>query len=58
MMTTNAADLMGLSDERGTIRPGLAADIIAMPANPLDDLRALHDVSFVMKDGVVFRHDR
>jgi L-2-hydroxyglutarate oxidase LhgO len=27
-------------------------------ANPLDDLRALHDVSFVMKDGVVFRHDR
>lgn len=58
MMTTNAADLMGLSDERGTIRPGLAADLIAMPANPLDDLRALHDVSFVMKDGVVFRHDR
>ena len=58
MMTTNAADLMGLSDERGAIRPGLAADLIAMPANPLDDLRALHDVSFVMKDGVVFRHDR
>jgi imidazolonepropionase-like amidohydrolase len=58
MMTTNAADLMGLSDERGNIRPGLAADIIAMPANPLDDLRALHDVSFVMKDGAVFRHDR
>ncbi|MCH8961239.1 MAG: amidohydrolase family protein [Bacteroidetes bacterium] len=56
MMTTNAADLMGLSDERGAIRPGLAADLIAMPANPLDDLRALHDVSFVMKDGVVFRH--
>jgi len=49
---------MGLSDERGTIRPGLAADLIAMPANPLDDLRALHDVSFVVKDGVVFRHDR
>ena len=58
MMTTNAADLMGLSDERGAIRPGLAADIIAMPANPLDDLNALHDVSFVMKDGMVFRHDR
>jgi len=58
MMTTNAAELMGLSDERGAARPGLAADLIAMPANPLDDLRALHDVSFVMKDGVVFRHDR
>jgi imidazolonepropionase-like amidohydrolase len=49
---------MGLSDERGTIRPGPVADLIAMPANPLDDLRALHDVSFVMKDGVVFRHER
>jgi imidazolonepropionase-like amidohydrolase len=58
MMTTNAADLMGLSQERGAIRPGLAADLIAMPGNPLDDLGALHDVSFVMKDGVVFRHDR
>ncbi len=55
MMTISAADLMGLSDERGAIRPGLAADIIAMPGNPLDDIRALHDVSFVMKDGVVFR---
>ena len=42
----------------GTLPPGLAADIIAMPANPLDDLRALHDVSFVMKDGAVFKHDR
>jgi imidazolonepropionase-like amidohydrolase len=58
MMTTNAADLMGLSDERGAIRAGLAADVIAMPADPLDDLRALYDVSFVMKDGAVFRHDR
>jgi imidazolonepropionase-like amidohydrolase len=58
MMTTNAAELMGLSNQRGAIRPGLAADLIAMPASPLDDLRALHDVSFAMKDGAVFRHDR
>ena len=58
MMTTNAADLMGLSAERGAIAPGLAADIIALPGNPLDDILALRGVSFVMKDGVVFRHDR
>ena len=58
MMTTNAADLMGLSGERGALRPGLAADILAMPGNPLDDIRALHDVSFVMKDGVVSRLTR
>ena len=58
MMTTNAAEVMGLTEERGAIRPGLAADIIAMPGNPLDDIRALNQVSFVMKDGTVFRHDR
>ena len=58
MMTTNAADVMGLTDERGAIRPGLAADIIAMPGNPLDDIMALKNVSFVMKNGAVFRHDR
>ena len=58
MMTINAADAMGLGDERGAIRPGMAADIIAMPANPLDDLDALRSVNFVMKDGKVFRHDR
>ena len=58
MMTTNAADLMGLSGERGALRPGLAADLIALPGNPLDDILALRGVSFVMKDGVVFRHDR
>ncbi len=57
MMTTNAAEVMGLAGERGAIREGLAADIIAMPGNPLADLAALREVSFVMKDGEVFRHD-
>ena len=57
MLTANAAELMGLSDDRGAIAKGLAADIIAMPGNPLTDLGALRSVSFVMKDGVVFRHD-
>lgn len=57
MMTTNAAEVMGLSGERGAIREGLAADIIAMPGDPLSDLGALREVSFVMKDGEVFRHD-
>ena len=57
MMTTNAAEVMGLSGKRGAIREGLAADIIAMPGDPLSDLWALREVSFVMKDGEVFRHD-
>ncbi len=54
-MTINAARLLGVDGERGSIRPGLAADIIATPDNPLDDIQAIRKVSFVMKDGSVFK---
>ena len=50
--TTNAADLLGLKDEVGALRPGMAADIIAVPGDPLADVRALKTVEFVMKGGV------
>jgi imidazolonepropionase-like amidohydrolase len=43
--------------ERGPIQPGLAADIIAVRGNPLEDIDALRDVRFVMKDGLVFKRD-
>lgn len=56
MMTTNGARLLGVEKERGAIRPGYAADIIAAPRNPLDDIYALRQVKFVMKDGKVFRN--
>ena len=56
-MTTNAARLLGVADQRGGIRPGMAADLIGTRENPLDDIQALKHVSFVMKDGVVFRRD-
>ena len=55
MMTANASRLLGLENERGFLRPGLAADIIATPADPLADITALRRVSFVMKDGKVVR---
>jgi imidazolonepropionase-like amidohydrolase len=55
MMTTNAARLLGVDSERGAIRAGLAADIIATPADPLADITALRRVAFVMKDGRVVR---
>ncbi|HET9275919.1 MAG TPA: amidohydrolase family protein [Gemmatimonadales bacterium] len=42
---------------RGPIRPGLAADLIAVPGNPLESIDALREVRFVMKDGIVFRRD-
>jgi imidazolonepropionase-like amidohydrolase len=58
MLTTNPASLMGLSGERGALAPGFAADLIATPENPFDDIWALREVQFVMKDGLVFRDDR
>ncbi len=58
MLTVNAAEVMGLERERGVLRVGLAADLIAMPGDPLSDIMALKGVTFVMKNGAIFRHDR
>lgn len=55
LMTTDAARLLGVEQERGALRPGLAADLIAVPGNPLEDITALQRVEFVMKNGVVMR---
>ncbi len=55
MMTTNAARLLGLEAERGALRPGAKADLIAVDGDPLQDLQALKHVVFVMKDGRVFK---
>lgn len=57
MMTVNAARLLGVERTRGAIKPGMAADIIATPANPLEDIQALKRVNFVMKDGVIIRNE-
>lgn len=56
-MTVNAARLLGVEKERGTLRQGLAADIIATPENPLDNINTLKRVSFVMKAGVTIRKE-
>jgi imidazolonepropionase-like amidohydrolase len=54
--TTNAADLIGRSKDVGSIEPGKYADIIAVAADPLQDVRALENVGFVMKGGVVYKN--
>jgi imidazolonepropionase-like amidohydrolase len=41
--------------QRGAIRADFVADIIATPNNPLEDINALKQVNFVMKDGKVFK---
>ena len=51
--TSAAADLLGLAKEIGTIESGKAADLIAVPGNPLQDIQVTERVSFVMKGGVV-----
>jgi len=53
--TIVAAELMMLDDKIGTVETGKWADLIAVDDNPLDDVGALSNVSFVMKDGVVYR---
>jgi imidazolonepropionase-like amidohydrolase len=50
--TVNAADLLGVTD-RAVIAPGKLADLIAVRGNPLDDVKTLQQVLWVMKGGVV-----
>jgi imidazolonepropionase-like amidohydrolase len=55
MMTTNAAKLLGVEKERGTIAPGMTADLIATAENPLDNIMALKNVTFVMREGKIYK---
>ena len=54
-MTTSGAELLRINKERGSIAAGQFADIIAMPANPLEDVESLRKVNFVMKNGKIER---
>lgn len=54
-MTTNAAELLRINKTRGSIAAGLSADIVATPANPLEDIEGLRKIDFVMKDGKIVR---
>ena len=53
--TGDCARALGIDTEVGTLRPGRAADVIAVPGNPADDLRRLEDVRMVMQGGIVRR---
>ncbi|MGH7186094.1 MAG: amidohydrolase family protein, partial [Pseudomonadota bacterium] len=55
--TVNAAELLGLDKELGTIEVGKRADLIAVAENPLDNIRVLEAVKFVMKDGRVVKNE-
>jgi imidazolonepropionase-like amidohydrolase len=53
--TTSAADLIGRSKDVGSIEAGKFADLIAVTADPLQNVRALENVGFVMKGGAVYK---
>jgi imidazolonepropionase-like amidohydrolase len=53
--TTVAAELLGLAGKAGVIEAGAFADLVAVPGDPLKDVRALSRIDFVMKAGEVVR---
>ena len=56
--TSVNAELFGIANEAGSLETGKRADIVAVPGNPLEDIRQTEHVLFVMKEGTVFRNDR
>ena len=51
--TVSAAELLGVGDRAGRIAPGYEADLVLVPGNPLEDVRALQDVLLVVSNGTV-----
>jgi imidazolonepropionase-like amidohydrolase len=58
MISANSlgAEALGMTDQIGSIAPGLNADIIALDGDPLKDITAVRRVVFVMKDGIVYKN--
>ena len=56
--TSVAAELLGLEDRVGALKPGMLADIVAVAGNPITNIKATSDVVFVMKDGTIYRSAR
>ncbi|WP_340158965.1 amidohydrolase family protein, partial [uncultured Maribacter sp.] len=55
--TTNSAEMLGLTD-RGELKEGMLADIIAVDTNPIEDISTLEHVKFVMKNGTVYKNEK
>lgn len=56
--TVRAAEMLRKQAELGLVAPGHFADLIAVDGNPLEDIEAMLRVRFVMKGGVIFKHER
>jgi imidazolonepropionase-like amidohydrolase len=53
--TLDAATLLGVQDTLGTVEAGKLADIVAVPQDPTGDIGVMQRVSFVMKNGVIYK---
>jgi len=53
--TSTPAKALGMGDKIGDLKPGMFADIIAVEGNPLQDIKALGHVTFVMKEGTIYK---
>jgi imidazolonepropionase-like amidohydrolase len=56
--TSADADLLGLADKLGTLEIGKLADVVAVPGDPVENIRQTEHVFFVMKEGVIYKNDR
>lgn len=52
------ADLLGISDKVGTLEPNKLADVVAVPGDPLQNIRQTEHVFFVMKEGVIYKNEK
>ncbi len=55
--TLNAAELIGVSDKVGSLEAGKLADVVAVDGDPIQDIHAMGQVKFVMKNGVVYKNE-
>ena len=54
--TSKPAEMLGQAGDLGVVAPGALADVVAVDGDPLKDVKVLERVTFVMKDGKVFRN--
>ncbi len=54
--TSNDADLLGLANKIGTLEANRLADVVAVPGNPIENIRQTEHVFFVMKEGVIYKN--